>query len=304
LSRLNKVFAAVLTGPTASGKTSVSLAIARRIPVEIISMDSRMVYKGMDIGTAKPSREARATVPHHLIDIRTPDQHYSVFDFLTDVKRLVPEICGRHRLPLIVGGSLMFLKALLSGWGLGPPPANEKERERLLAEEKREPGYLYRRALEVNPERARRLSPRDIPRLIRAIEGAPSVAAPEPPPFRIAVFALRPSRDLAYRRVSERADEQISQGLLDEVRALVRTYGENCRALRAIAYQEFLPFLKGEISLNDALERLKRNNRRLVKHQLTWLRQIPHIPIDVDETATTDQLAEEVITAFRRLGFA
>jgi tRNA dimethylallyltransferase len=286
------VSAVVLTGPTASGKTSVSLALARRIPLEIISMDSRMVYSGMDIGTAKPSPEERRTVPHHLLDIRDPDQPYSVHHFLSDVRTLVPQIVARGRLPLIVGGTLLYLKALLSGWRLGPPPFDDAERHRLLAEEAWNPGSLFLRAIKVNPVRAHRLSPKDYPRLIRAIEGAPPAASPSGPPFHLTVFCLSPSRELAYRRVSERVHDQISRGLVDEVRALVDRYHDACRALRAIAYQEFLPYFRSEISLDTAIERLKRNNRRLVKHQLTWLRQIPYTPIPVAESSDPETLAD------------
>lgn len=253
-----------------------------------------MVYRGMNIGTAKPSLQDRATVIHHLIDIRDPDEPYSVHHFLRDVQALVPAITARGRLPLIVGGTLLYLKALISGWRLGPPPLSDQERARLLAEEQRAPGFLYRYANRVNPERAQHLSPKDFPRLIRAIEGAPPAFQPASPPFQTTVFALLPSRPLAYRLVSERVHQQLASGLVDEVRSLLDRYGPSCRALRAIAYQEFLPYFRGEISLEVAVENLKRNNRRLVKHQVTWLRQIPHIPIPVTEGTDAPTLATQI----------
>lgn len=289
----------ILTGHTASGKTRVSLALARNLPLEIISMDSRMVYRGMDIGTAKPSREERAVVPHHLIDIRDPDQPYSLYEFLKDVATLVPEITARGRFPLIVGGTMLYLKALVSGWRLGPPPWTDEERARLLEEEKKRPGTLFEYALKANPERARRLSPRDYPRLIRAIEGTPAAPPTARPPFEFAVFALIAPRELAYRLVAKRVREQLDRGLVDEVRGLVEKYGPSCRALRAIAYQEFLPYLNGEISLEESAKRLERNNRRLVKHQMTWLHQIPHKPIPVTESSTPDALASTLYNLIR-----
>jgi tRNA dimethylallyltransferase len=281
--------AVAIMGPTASGKTAAALAIAERIPSEIISVDSALVYRGMDIGTAKPTREERAAVPHHLIDIIDPLDAYSVAQFRTDTLRLVDEIVARGRLPLLVGGTMLYFKGLADGLDdlPGADPAVRAE----LDEEAARAGWpaLHARLATLDPETAARLNPNDAQRIGRALEiirlsGQPMSALlarreKEPLPFELVSFALEPSdRAVLHERIARRFDLMLEDdALIDEVEAL-RRRGDlhpGLSSMRCVGYRQAWEYLDGRIGYRDMRETGIIATRQLAKRQLTWLRAMP-----------------------------
>ena len=293
------VRAVVLTGPTASGKTALAMQLAELVPLEIISVDSALVYRGMDIGTAKPTAAERAAVPHHLIDIRDPLHPYSAADFARDAGRLMDEITARGRLPLLVGGTLLYLKALLEGLD-ELPPADPAVRARLEAQALQH-GWpaLHAELARVDPVTAARLAPADSQRIQRALEvwhisGRPlssfhttkSVAVSADLASAIPVFSLEPTdRGWLHDRIAQRFDAMLADGFLDEVVAL-RARGDlspDLPSMRCVGYRQAWTALD-EAAPADALtpaqlaalrERGIAATRQLAKRQLTWLRSMP-----------------------------
>ena len=274
--------ALLLMGPTCSGKSALALDLARRFPVEIVSVDSAQVYRGMDVGTAKPSRAIQAAVPHHLIDICDPLETYSAGRFRRDALRLIREIRGRHRVPLLVGGTMLYFRALAQG--IAPlPEANPDVRAR-IDERARRLGWpaLHAELAARDPEAAAKIRPRDGQRIQRALEVIELTGEPlsqlqkraEPSPVTLAAFALQPfERAELYRRIDQRFLQMIDAGLLEEVRAL-RARGDlhaDLPSLRAVGYRQIWSHVAGEQSLETAIEAGQRATRNLAKRQLTWL---------------------------------
>jgi tRNA dimethylallyltransferase len=274
--------ALLLMGPTCSGKSALALDLARRFPVEIVSVDSAQVYRGMDVGTAKPSREIQAAVPHHLIDICDPLETYSAGRFRRDALRLIREIRGRHRVPLLVGGTMLYFRALAQG--IAPlPEANPDVRAR-IDERARRLGWpaLHAELAARDPEAAAKIRPRDGQRIQRALEVIELTGEPlsqlqkraEPSPVTLAAFALQPfERAELYRRIDQRFLQMIDAGLVEEVRAL-RARGDlhaDLPSLRAVGYRQIWSHVAGEQSLETAIEAGQRATRNLAKRQLTWL---------------------------------
>ena len=274
--------ALLLMGPTCSGKSALALDLARRFPVEIVSVDSAQVYRGMDVGTAKPSREIQAAVPHHLIDICDPLETYSAGRFRRDALRLIGEIRGRHRIPLLVGGTMLYFRALAQG--IAPlPEANPDVRAR-IDERARRLGWpaLHAELAARDPEAAAKIRPRDGQRIQRALEVIELTGEPlsqlqkraEPSPVTLAAFALQPfERAELYRRIDQRFLQMIDAGLVEEVRAL-RARGDlhaDLPSLRAVGYRQIWLHVAGEQSLETAIEAGQRATRNLAKRQLTWL---------------------------------
>jgi tRNA dimethylallyltransferase len=276
--------ALVLLGPTASGKSSLAADLAARLPVEIVSMDSAQVYRGMDIGTAKPGVAERARVPHHLIDVVDPDQAYSTGRWREDAISRIQEILGRKRIPLLVGGTMLYYRALVGGLDT-LPQANPSVRKNLDEEAARR-GWtaLHAELAEIDPRSARRISPGDSQRIQRALEvwrltGKPLSAlhgaAKSELPFRLKAFALVP-RDRAelHRRIAERFAGMLQAGLVDEVKALRRRYrlAPGMPSMRAVGYRQVWQHLEGDIDAAALAERAVAATRQLAKRQLTWLR--------------------------------
>jgi tRNA dimethylallyltransferase len=286
----------VIAGPTASGKTEASLALAQRWPIEIISMDSALVYQGMDIGTAKPSAAELAQVPHHLIDILDPTQPYSAADFARDAQALIQSITARGRLPLLVGGTLLYHKALFEG--LDDLPAAQPELRVQIEAEARERGWpaMHAELARVDPVTAARLPPQDAQRIGRALEVWRHTARPlssffggqtKPPPFKPWVISLEPEeRCWLHERIALRFDQMLQQGLLEEVRRL-RARGDLHAALpsmRCVGYRQAWQWLdeletEGRTEGPADVQRLRETGiaatRQLAKRQLTWLRSMP-----------------------------
>jgi tRNA dimethylallyltransferase len=292
MSEFGKPVAVAIMGPTASGKTAAALRIAREIPSEIISVDSALVYRGMDIGTAKPSLEELASVPHHLIDILDPLESYSVAQFCADAMRLVGEIAARGRLPLLVGGTMLYFKGLNDGLD-DLPTADAAVRERIEADAARL-GWpaLHARLAEVDPVTAARLAPNDAQRINRALEihelsGKPMSAllarrAKPELPFQIVPFALEPlDRAVLHARIAQRFDQMLGErddaGLVAEVAAL-RARGDlnpHLPSMRCVGYRQAWEYLDGCIDRGELREMGIAATRQLAKRQLTWLRSMP-----------------------------
>ncbi len=294
-----------IMGPTASGKTAAALEIARHIPAEIISVDSALVYREMDIGTAKPTAAELASVPHHLINIIDPSEAYSVAQFLIASKRLVSEIRARNKLPILVGGTMMYFKALINGLD-DLPAADQAIRAELDAEALRigVPG-LHARLATLDPVTAARLKPNDSQRIQRALEiiaitGQPMSAllAQQPktaPAFDMLSISLEPSdRSALHQRIARRFDIMLEQGFLDEVRQL-RLRGDlhpDLPSIRCVGYRQAWEYLDGACTYEEMRELGIIATRQLAKRQLTWLRSIPErIVIDcLDPNASQEVL--------------
>ncbi len=312
-----------LAGPTAAGKTAAALAIARQMPVEIISVDSALVYRGMDIGTAKPTAAEREAVPHHLIDIRDPLEPYSAAAFVADARRLIAEITERGARPLLVGGTMLYFKALFDGLDAMPPaqPAVRAAIEREAAEH----GWpaLHAELARVDPVTAARLPPGDSQRIQRALEvfrvsGKPistfyatkTIANNDQPALTFRLISLEPTdRGWLHARIAERFDAMLAAGLLDEVRGL-RARGDlnaDVPAMRCVGYRQAWEFLDAHPArgldahpargLNDgvALAELRERGiaatRQLAKRQITWLRSMPQrLAVPCDDPSALQQV--------------
>ncbi len=282
-----KAFA--LLGPTAGGKTGLALQIAEHLPVEIISLDSALVYRGMDIGTAKPTAAERAAVPHHLIDIISPLEAYSAADFVRDCVRLAHEIGSRGKLPLIVGGTMMYFHALTEG--LNTLPEADPAVRAALQAEKAAHGlpHLYRRLQEADPATAARLEPADSQRIERALEvfiltGKPltrhfAEQQTYTPPLDLHTVALIPeNRALLHAQIGKRFIAMLEQGFLNEVERLQAEYPAltaDMPSMRCVGYRQAWDYLAGACGYQEFIEKGTAATRQLAKRQLTWLRKTP-----------------------------
>jgi tRNA dimethylallyltransferase len=305
----DRIAIACLLGPTASGKTAAALAFAARCPAEIVSVDSALVYRGMDIGTAKPTLDERARVPHHLIDVREPNEAYSAADFRADALQAIDDIIARGRVPLLVGGTMLYYKALTQGLN-ELPGADPEIRAALEADAARE-GWpaLHARLASVDPATAARLAPNDAQRIQRALEvftvtGQPMsmlLAVPErgnETPYRFVPIALEPSeRAVLHARIAERFDAMLAHGFVDEVRAL-RARGDLNPALpsmRCVGYRQAWEYLDGAIDYATMRDKGVFATRQLCKRQLTWLRSMPErIVIDCCVPNATDEAVRAI----------
>ena len=301
-----------IAGPTASGKSAVALALAGLVPAEIVSVDSALVYRGMDIGTAKPTPAERAAVPHHLIDILDPREAYSAAEFVRDAQRLIGEIHARGRVPLLVGGTMLYFKALFEGLDALPPadPAVRRQIEERAARD----GWpaLHAELARVDPVTAVRLAPADSQRIQRALEvwqltGQPlsalhttkSIAISACPSSSGALFSLEPvDRAWLHERIARRFDDMLSAGFIDEVAAL-RARGDlhpDLPSMRCVGYRQVWETLDGRAPLATLRDRGIAATRQLAKRQLTWLRGMPGRQVlPVDDEKRPDELARELL---------
>jgi len=278
----------IISGPTATGKTALAIELATHYGAEVISADSRQVYRYLDIGTAKPTLEQQAAAPHHLLDVVVPDQQFDSARFRTLALAAIHDILQRGKRVLVVGGTGLYLRALTRGLFAGPP-ANPALRARLDEQEQNEGGgFLHRWLASVDPEAAARLHPNDTVRLIRALEvfllsGTPMSRWQRDHSFRDCPFAtltisLVMERETLARRIEERCRQMVSDGLIEEVRHLWEMgYGPDLSPLQTIGYAQIGELLQERCSLEDALAGMARETRRLAKRQLTWLRAEPEV---------------------------
>jgi len=286
-----------LLGPTASGKSALAVQVAAKLPVEIVSMDSALVYRGMDIGTAKPGAALRAQVPHHLIDIIDPDQSYSAGRWREDVISKVEEILTRKNVPLVVGGTMLYYRALIAGLD-ELPQADARVRGALDAEAARRGWPALHAELEkVDPKTAQRVAPNDSQRIQRALEvwritGKPlselQGVARKDLPFELKGVALVPERAVLHERIGQRFDAMLRLGLIDEVKALKKKYrlSASLPSMRAVGYRQVWEYLEGKTDKETMRERAVAATRQLAKRQLTWLRSFPDlVRVDSGEAA-------------------
>jgi tRNA dimethylallyltransferase len=303
-----------VTGPTASGKTDLSLALADRLDVEVVSMDSRQVYRRMDIGTDKVSDAARATVPHHGLDLVDPDERYSAGRFARDVRRWIPEIEGRGRMPLLVGGTGFFLRAVTDPI-FAEPELDEDRLESLrcyLGAQDRE--RLERWVRLLDPDRAELAAEGGPQRVSRTIEVALLSGRPlswwhreapaEAEGLSGLVVVLELPRDEMDRRIDERVSGMVERGLVEEVRGLLDAgYGVGAPGMTGTGYREIAAHLAGDTTLEEAVEWVRLNTRRYARRQLTWFRnQIPESAIRVDATGPARRQADRVLAAWEAAG--
>lgn len=288
-----------LAGPTACGKTAVGVALAEQIDAEVVALDSMTLYRGLDVGTAKPTAAERGAVPHHLLDVLDPWEEFSVADYLTAAERVCREIVARRRVPLFVGGTGLYLRSLLRGVFAGPS-ADWDYRRRLQTQARAHPaGWLHAQLRQVDPAAAARLHPADERRVIRALEihhrtGRPASEQqqerPLPPDQRPPhVYWLVPPRRWLHERINARVDQMIQQGLVEEVRRrLADPRGLSRTARQALGYKEIIEHLEGLCPLSEAVDRLKTRTRQFAKRQHTWFRHLEEcrpVPITGEESA-------------------
>lgn len=274
-----------LTGPTASGKTAVGLELAEGLGAEIISLDSMALYTGMDLGTAKPSPAQRQRVPHHLVDIIGPDEEFSLAQYVAAAHRAAAAIHGRNREVLFVGGTPLYLKALLRGIFEGPPADPALRRQLFEQSRQHPPGCLHEQLRAVDPAAAARLHPNDTRRLIRALEVFRKTGLPithwqrqferAHPAEACRVFVLDWPREVLYDRINRRVEEMFAQGLVDEVRGLLAAGRPLSRTARqAVGYREVIAHLEGQHGLEETVQLVQQHTRQLAKRQGTWFRSL------------------------------
>jgi tRNA dimethylallyltransferase len=274
-----------IVGPTAAGKSSLAIRIAEKLGAEIVNADSRQVYRGMDIGTAKPSADDLRRVPHHLVDIREPDRPLDVAEFVVLARTAIVGIAARGRPVLVVGGSGLYLRAIRGGVFTAPPASPEIRARLTDLANAYGAGYLFGRLQEVDPEAAIRIKPNDLKRIVRALEVYEQTQVPisqhqrrhhfAEQPFETLTVGLTLPRAQLYRTIEERFDAMLDKGLTGEVRMLLANGYE--LPLSTIGYRELAGFVRSEITLAEAIVRAKRASRRLAKRQLTWFRAEPGV---------------------------
>ncbi len=285
MRRDDRPLAIILAGPTASGKTGLAVSLVERLGLEIVSVDSAMVYRGLDIGTAKPDASVLSRAPHRLIDIRDPDEPYSAAEFRRDALEAMDEITARGRTPLLVGGTMLYFRALIDG--LSRLPSADPAIRRRLDEEAARVGWgtLHARLADIDPVAARRIHPNDPQRIQRALEvheltgrrlsELQAEAATDPLPWRTLRLALGfADRSLLHARIAARLDTMMARGFLDEVAALSRRPGisSGLPSMRAVGYRQLWRHLEGRLSLDEAVAQAGTATRQLAKRQMTWLR--------------------------------
>lgn len=286
MADLSKPRVVAVGGPTASGKTALSVALARAFDGEIINADSMQIYKNLDVGTAKPSEEERQGIPHYLLDFLSPETPYSVADFTAAADPLIRDITARGRLPLVVGGTGLYITSLLSGMAFAPEKTDPAIRARLQARADTEGGAaLYAELQRVDPDYAAQVHPNNLPRVIRALELFEATgrrmsdqrreARPAEAPYHALCLCLTcRDRAVLYSRIDRRVDEMVENGVLDEARQVYDHRDAYRTAAQAIGYKEFFPYFEGAAPLEVCTEKLKQASRNYAKRQLTWFRHM------------------------------
>jgi len=270
----------VIWWATATGKTALSLLLAKKFPVEIISADSRQVYRYMDIGTDKVSREIRQQIPHHQIDIVDPDYFFTAWERKEQVEELIPQILAKWKIPIVVGWTGLYIDMIYKNFPMPKAPPDFEFRKKLYEEEKKSPWILYQRLKKVDPQEAQKIHPHSLRYIVRALEiyhqtGKPksAFAYEQPVKWPLLMLGLRRQKQDTNRRINKRIMEQIQEGLVDEVKWLLQRYDPSLQSMQGLGYKEIIGYLQGKYSLDKAIEILKRNTHRYAKRQRTWFRR-------------------------------
>jgi len=270
-----------IVGPTASGKTTLAISLAQKFGGEIVSADSRQIYRGMDIGTAKPTADERGAVPHHLIDIRDPDEDYTVADYQRDAIAAINDIIARGKLPFLVGGTGLYVRAVVENLDIPKMAADPKLRAEIESEIARDGlDAAFKKLLALDPDAADVVDPKNPRRVVRALEVALATGKPfiaqrkkNEPLFDALALGLDPPPETLRERIDRRIDAMMRDGLVDEVRALVAKYGVDAPALSAIGYREIIAYIENKTSIDDAVATIKLNTWHYAKRQMTWFKK-------------------------------
>jgi len=296
-----------LVGPTSVGKTDMAIPLAQELHTEIISADSRQVYRYLDIGTGKPSPQQLALVPHHLISIVYPDEYFSVADYLRRALTTIEQFNQRGKIPLVVGGTGLYIKALTRGLFIGPGPDYQLRQEFRRCIKEKGLGQLYQKLQKVDPEAAKWIHPHDAQRIIRALEvyykaGVPiSILQQEKTfsPLKVPILLLGLRREMSdlYKQIDNRIEQMFQAGLIEEVKGLLaQNYSEDLNALNAIGYRDVIRYLRGKQDLDTTKRHFKRDTRRLAKRQMTWFRRERTIRwYDLTGTVMGDQRSQDIL---------
>jgi len=295
----------IITGVTATGKTAFVTKLSERIPVEIINADAFQVYKYMDIGTAKPSKKELAKVKHHLIDILYPDEHYSAGIFFQKAQELIADILNREKIPVIIGGTGLYVETLAKGIFNGPAKDTKLREEYQKEIEKNGVNSLYKRLAQIDPEYAARISTNDKNRIIRALEvydlsGLNFTKSHElfhqPPKFKYDVFVFTTERSVLYERINTRVEEMFGRGWAEEVKKLLEMgYTPDMQSFSAIGYRETARYFDGEMTFGELLKTIKKRTRNFAKRQLTWFRHMRDLKyIDVMDRLALKELEDYI----------
>ncbi len=274
----------VIMGPTAAGKTKISLDIARHIDGEIVSTDSRQIYKEMDIATDVLPQKQRKGITHHMLAVKNPDEVLSLAEFKDKALKIIDDIYGRGKIPILVGGTGLYISAITEGYDVPKVPPNEELRQKLHLEAgKYGPEHVHKKLEKLDPEAASRIHPNNLRYVIRAIEIAKAKGRKEDKkakksPFDLFTIGITRPREEIYQRINSRVDQQVKIGLLNEVKALLdKGYAPDLPSMTSLGVKEIIPYLKGKKPLEECLETLKKNTRNYAKRQMTWLKRYDNV---------------------------
>lgn len=294
----------VIMGPTAVGKTKLSIDLAKKYNGEIISGDSMQVYKGMDIGTAKIKREEMEGIPHHLIDIKEPDEAFNVAQFQEFVTDCIEQIAAKGKLPIIVGGTGLYIDAVLQQYSFSESVSDEEYRSKLEAiAEECGVEAVHKILQEIDPDSADRIHPNNVRRVIRALEiyhctgekmSEQLQKQNKEYKYDAVLIGLTMDRDTLYERINQRVDIMMEEGLLEEVKGIYERGIRDCQSIQAIGYKELFDYFEGKVSLDQAVENLKQNSRRYAKRQLTWFRNKMNLNWFEMDTGTYEKKVAEI----------
>ena len=298
----------IIVGPTCSGKTNLSLKLSQLIPVEIISADSRQFYKYLDIGTAKPSKNQLQKAPHHLIDFLDPSENYDVSMFEKDAEKIIDQIYKKNKTPIVVGGSGLYIKALIDG--IFENADKDEEYRNELLQKRKEFGneYLYEELKKADPVSAEKMLPQNWKRVMRALEVLHTTGEPiwkhhqkqsssKDKKYLFKQFGLNWDREILYKNIDKRVDEMIEVGFVDEVKNILKNgFDKNLNSLNTVGYKEIIQHLEGELSIERAIELINRNTRHYAKRQMTWFKKDERIQwFDINDINELDQIAKKII---------
>jgi tRNA dimethylallyltransferase len=305
-----------LVGPTAIGKSRVAIRIARVLKTEILTADSTQVYRRMDIGTDKPRPEDRAEVPHRLIDLVEPDERFNAGEYRRAALREISRLHRDGRIPLVVGGTGLYIRTLAYGLWEGPPADWDLRRRWLAEEEAQGKGYLWKQLADVDPPLAAKLHPRDRNKIVRGLEVAAQTGKPLSEwhqrhrfldrRFPMVMIGLMMERASLYRRIDARVLREIEDGLIEETQSLLDAgYGEDLGSMKALGYRQITGYLKGRYGYDEAVRRLQRDTRHFAKRQMTWFRSDPNVHwLMLDEDEPIEHVAHRVLEHLERQGIS